>query len=343
MELVELDALLAEADFITIHTPLTEKTRGLLGAAEFAKMKPAARLINCARGGIVDEAALVKALNDGRLAGAALDVFEQEPLPPDSPLRSAHNVILTPHLGASTEEAQLKVAEAIARQIVAFFQSGRIQYAVNLSVTLTPELEPFAGLAETLGRLLSQLVSGPPQHMTCSARGKIASGDTHALSIFALQGLLSNWQEQPVNLVNAPLVAEERGIAVTEEKSLESRDFASVVRLEVRNSRATNAAAGTVFEGREPRIVSINGFTIDLKPEGIILVMFYPDRPGMVGRFGTLLGDAGINIAGMDVGRKERRGRACVALSVDDPVPPAVLERLRACVGDSGQAFLVHL
>ena len=343
VELLELDALLERSDFVTIHTPLTDKTRGLIGAAALAKMKPSCRLINCARGGIVDEAALVEALNNGRLAGAALDVFDAEPLPKDSPLRSARNIILTPHLGASTEEAQIKVAEAIARQIGAFFKEGKIQYAVNLSVTLTPELEPFAKLSETLGRLLSQILSGPPQSLTCSARGRIASGDTHALAVFALQGLLSHWREQSVNLVNAPLVAEERGIAVTEEKSLESADFASVVRLEVKGPRATHSAAGTVFEGREPRIISIDGFTVDLKPEGTVLVMFYPDRPGMVGKFGTILGNAGINIAGMDVGRRERRGRACVALSVDDPVPRPVLEQIRACTGPDGEAHLVEL
>ena len=343
VEMLGLDALLERSDFITIHTPLTEKTRGLIGAAEIAKMKPSCRLINCARGGIVDEAALLEALNNGRLAGAALDVFDAEPLPKDSPLRSAKNIILTPHLGASTEEAQIKVAEAIARQIAAFFKEGKIQYAVNLSVTLTPELEPFAKLSETLGRLLSQILSGPPQSVTCSARGRIAQGDTHALAVFGLQGLLSHWREQSVNLVNAALVAEERGIAVTEEKSLESADFASVVRLEVKGPRATLSAGGTVFEGREPRIIAIDGFTVALKPEGTVLVLFYRDRPGMVGKFGTILGNAGINIAGMDVGRREKRGRACVALSVDDPVPAPVLEQIRACTGPDGEAHLVQL
>jgi D-3-phosphoglycerate dehydrogenase len=306
-------------------------------------MKPTARLINCARGGIVDESALVAALKQGRLAGAALDVFEQEPLPKDSPLRTAPNVILTPHLGASTEEAQSKVAEQIAQQIAAFFREGRIQDAVNLSVTLTPEIEPFANLSQTLGRLLSQMLTRPPQRLNVSARGKIALGDVHAVSVFALQGLLSNWQETSVNLVNAPLVAAERGITVSEEKSLDSPDYASLVRLEIRTAATVHSAAGTVFEGREPRIVEIDGFGIDLKPEGIMLVMFYPDQPGMVGKFGTILGNARINIAGMDVGRKEKRGRACVALSVDDPVPEPVLREIRACTGQGGEAFLVNL
>jgi len=342
VETVAFDSLLAQADFITIHTPLTDRTRGLLNAAAFAKMKPAARVINCARGGIVDEADLVAALKAGRIAGAALDVFEQEPLPEDSPLRDAPNIILTPHLGASTEEAQIKVAEAIAHQFAAFFNEGKIQHALNLTVTLTPELEPFAGLTETLGRFLSQVLSSPPQRLTCAVRGKIAAGDTRALSVSALQGLLSHWHDQSVNLINAPLVAEERGITVTEEKSLDTKDYTNLVRLKVETAEGVLSVAGTVFEGREPRIVEIDGFGVDLKPEGIVLLLFYPDQPGMVGKFGTILGNADINIAGMDLGRKEKRGRACIALSVDDPVPPEVLEEIRTATV-TGEVFLVRL
>ena len=335
------DELLARADFITLHTPLTDETRGMIGSEAFNKMKSSALLINCARGGIVDEAALVSALKEGKLAGAAVDVFEKEPLPEDSPLRSAPNLILTPHLGASTAEAQVKVAEAIGRQVVAFFNEGKIQNAVNLSVTLTPELEPFAGLAATLGRLLSQLLSNPPQAMKCIVRGKIAGGETRALGVSALRGLLSNW-DQDVNLVNAPLVAEERGIAVADETSLDSPDYANLVRVEVSTAGGVRSVSGTVFEGREPRIVEVDGFNLELRPGGVLLVLFYPDKPGMVGKFGTILGEAGINIASMDVGRKEKRGRACIALSLDDPVPPAVLEKIAECTG-TGEAYLVRL
>ena len=337
----ELDELLARADFITLHTPLTEKTRGLIGEAAFEKMKPSARLVNCARGGIVDEVALCRALEEGKIAGAALDVFEKEPLPEDSPLRSAPNLTLTPHLGASTAEAQVKVAEAIAHQVAAFFKEGKIQNAVNLSVTLTPELEPFANLAATLGRLVAQLLSNPPLRMKCTVRGKIAGGETRALCVSALQGLLSNWVRS-INLVNAPLVAEERGITVSEETSLDSPDYANLVRVEVDTGKRVHSAAGTVFEGREPRIAEVDGFDLDLKPGGIMLVMFYPDKPGMVGKFGTILGNARINIAGMDVGRKEKRGRACMALCLDDPVPPDVIAEITACT-DSGEAYLVNL
>lgn len=343
VELVDFDSLLAKSDIVTIHTPLTDETRGLLGAAAFSKMKKGARLVNCARGGIVDEAALVKALEEGKLAGAALDVFEKEPLPADSPLRNAPHLILTPHLGASTEEAQVKVSEDIARQIVAFFKEGKIQSAVNLSVTLVPELEPYAGLAETLGRMASQLMTQPPQKITCSVRGRIAAMDTHALSIYALKGLFANWQGRDVNLVNASLVAQERGLTLMEDKSLESPSYANLVRIEIQMDKIAHSVSGTVFEGREVRVVDIDGFPVDINPEGNMLVMFYSDRPGMVGKFGTILGNAKINIAGMDVGRKEKHGRACIALSVDDPVPANVLEEIRKSTGEGGEVFVVRM
>ena len=340
VEPVNLDDLLKRSDFISIHTPLTDQTRGIINAEALAKLKPTARLVNCARGGIVDEAALIKALQDKKLAGAAFDVFCEEPLPADHPLRKAPNLILTPHLGASTEEAQLKVSEAIARQLVAFFTEGKIQYAVNLSVTLTREIEPFADLAKMMGRLVSQMMTKPPLKLTCSAQGRLAAEDTHALTVFALQGLLAAWHDQPLNLVNAPLVAEERGIAISEQKAFESRDYASLVRVEVETDGARHTVAGTVLEG-QPRITEIDGYTVDLKPERFLLVLFYPDRPGMVGKFGTILGDADINIAGMDVGRKEKFGKACVALTLDDPVPAAVLDKIRKVTG-TGEAYLVN-
>ena len=342
VEMAELDEIVARADFITVHTPLTDTTHDLLNAEAFARMKPGVRIVNCARGGIVNEADLVEALKSGQVAGAALDVFEQEPLPEDSPLRSAPNLILTPHLGASTKEAQTKVAEAIARQFVAFFRDGKIMHALNLSVTLTPEIEPFADLARTLGSMLSQIVTKPPQRLSCSVRGRIAAEDTHALAVSALQGLLSHWHDQMVNLVNAPIVAEERGLALTEERSLDSPTFANLVRISVETAEGTLTVAGTVFEGREPRIVEVEGFAVDIRPEGYMIILFYPDQPGMVGKFGTILGNAGINIAGMDVGRKEKRGRACVALSVDEPVPADVLQELLASTG-GGEAYLVRL
>jgi D-3-phosphoglycerate dehydrogenase len=269
-----------------------------------------------------------------------MDVFVQEPLREDSPLRSAPNVILTPHLGASTAEAQVKVAEAIARQVVAFFSEGKILHAINLAVALTPELEPFAELSRMLGGMVSQTLAGPPESMKCIVRGKLASGDVHSLTVCALQGLLMNWHDETVNMVNAPIVAEERGISVTEEKSFDAIGYANLLRLEVKTNKGMHRAAGTVFEDRVLRLVEIDGFEIEIRPSGHLIMLFYPDKPGMVGKFGTILGNAGINIANMDVGRKEKRGRACVVLSVDEHVPPAILEQLKACT-DSGEAYLI--
>lgn len=339
--LADLDTVFANADFLSLHTPLTEKTRNLLNAETLAKMKPTACLINCARGGIVDEGALVTALEEGKLAGAALDVFETEPLPEDSPLRTAPNCILTPHLGASTQEAQVKVAEAIAKQTAAFFREGRIQHALNLGVTLTREIEPFAELARTMGHFVSQMLDAPPTALKCIARGKLARHDTQALTVAAIQGLLMNWHDQMVNMVNAPLVAEERGLSVSEEKSRDSEDYINLLRLEVQTDNGMHTVAGTVLEDREPRFVEIDGFELEIRPRDHVIMLFYKDKPGMVGRFGTLLGEAGINIGSMDVGRKEKRGRACVVLSVDDPVPPEVLEALRACT-EAGSAYLIE-
>ena len=341
IELADLDRVLAKADFLSLHTPLTEKTRGLINAENLAKMKPTARLVNCARGGIVDEAALIDALQSGRLAAAAMDVFATEPLPGDSPLRSAPNLILTPHLGASTEEAQAKVAEDIARQAAAFFTEGKIQHAVNLSVTLTPEIQPFADLARTMGHFVSQMLAAPPVSLRCFTRGKLAAGDTQPLTVSALQGLLMSWHDQLVNMVNAPIVAEERGLTVTEEKSLTSPGYANLFRIEVRTEETVHTLAGTVFEGRQARLVEVDGFEMDIRPGGPVLVLFYPDRPGMVGKFGTILGNANINIASMDVGREQKHGRACVVLAVDDPVKPELLSEIRQATG-GGEAFLVE-
>jgi D-3-phosphoglycerate dehydrogenase / 2-oxoglutarate reductase len=342
VELADLDGVLGRADFLTIHTPLTDKTRNLLNADAIAKMKDGARLVNCARGGIVDEAALIKALEDGKLAGAAMDVFATEPMPEDDPLRNAPNIILTPHLGASTAEAQVKVAEAIAQQAVAFFVDGKIQNALNMGVALTPELEPFANLASRLGQILSQLVSAPPESVRCIVRGKLAEGDVGALTVSALQGLLMSWQDTTVNMVNAPLLAEERGLSITEEKSGDTAGYINLIRLVAVTDKGEHSVAGTVFEGREQRVVELEGYEMDIRPRGTILIMDYPDKPGMIGKFGTILGNAGINIASMDVGRKEKHGQACVALSLDDSVPEDVLATVLAAT-DGGSARLVEV
>jgi len=334
VEGVELDDLLARADLVTIHVPLNDATRGLIGAEEFEKMKPTARLVNCARGGVVDEDALVKALEGGQIAGAAVDVYAKEPLPGESPLRGAPNIILTPHLGASTAEAQEKVSEDLARQFVDYFTTGKIMNPVNLAVTMQPHLVPFAGLAESLGSFASQMVRSGITGVEVGCYGEVgrSAEDGHVIAVSALQGVLGRLVDETVNLVNVSVVAASRGIELNERRSESARTFRNTVVVKVSGNGRERSVAGALFEGREARIVQIDDFDIDVRPAPWMLFMAYPDRPGMVGRFGTLLGEANINIAGMSVGRREKSGLAVVVLTVDDPVPDDVLERIRSAV-----------
>jgi D-3-phosphoglycerate dehydrogenase len=333
--LADLDSLLAEADFVTLHVPLSDSTRGLIGEPELARMKPTARLVNCSRGGVVDEAALAKALREKRIAGAALDVFGTEPLPQESPLRGAPGIVLTPHLGASTAEAQEKVAEDLARQFVEYFRNDRVVNAVNQSVALGSHLTPFAELAEGLGRFVSQLGPGGVSKVEVGCYGEVGSSpeDAHVLSVFALQGVLSGMVDERVNLVNVSHVARARGIELDERRADTARTFRNLVSVQVSSGKGARSVAGTLFDGREARLVQIDGFDIDVRPAPWMLIATYPDRPGVVGRFGTALGEAGINIGGMAVGRRERAGTAMLAVTVDDPVPEAVLGKLRRAVG----------
>lgn len=330
----DLDSLLKESDFLTIHVPLNDATRGMIGARELGLVKPGARLVNCARGGIVDEEALIKALKSGRLAGAAVDVFEKEPLPADHLLRSLPNVVLTPHLGASTAEAQEKVAEDLARQFVDFFSRGEIRNPVNVEVTLKPRLAPFVRLAETLGRFAAQLAPGPITRVECGCYGEVGKSaeDAHVVSVSALQGVLARVTDVRVNLVNVGRVAASRGIELSERRAETARNYKNVVAVKVLADSAEHTVVGTMFEGSGSRIVEIDDLDIDLRPAPWMLVMFYPDRPGMVGKFGSILGAANINIAGMAVGRREKRGKAVVVVTVDDPVPDDVVETIRKTV-----------
>jgi D-3-phosphoglycerate dehydrogenase / 2-oxoglutarate reductase len=319
-----LEDLLKRSDFVTVHSPLTPETKGLINADKLKLMKKSARIINAARGGIVNEVALYDALKNGTIAGAALDVFEAEPLPADSPLRTLESVTLTPHLGASTEEAQERVAEDIARQFVEFFRDGLIRNAVNLAVVLNPKIAAYARLAEMLGGMSAQMAKGPISSVKVGVYGGLC----------ALKGLLARTSSDPVTLVNATSIAEARGITLSEHKSEQSRNYANmlVVSAETQAGGGEHTIAGTCFDGQEGRIVRIDDFDIDLKPAPTILLMFYPDRPGMVGKIGTILGEADINIANMAVGRREKRGQAVVALTLDDVVTPQVLEHIRQAI-----------
>jgi D-3-phosphoglycerate dehydrogenase len=332
VELVSLDELYSRADFISLHTPLTPETRGLIGKSALARMKPGVRLVNCARGGIIDEAALADAIRTGHVAGAALDVFEKEPPPKDHPLLQLEQVICTPHLGASTGEAQVNVAVAIAQQVADFLCRGVIQNAVNVP-SLSPEvlrvLRPYLLLAEKLGALQAQLLTEPAVELTVQASGEVAERELRSLAAAVLRGLLGHLLESTVNYVNAPAIARERGIKVIEARAPETSDYLNAIAVQVRTAGRTNVVEGAVFGADTVRITKIDGFRMEAVPEGHILMLHNRDVPGVVGRVGTLLGEQGINIAGIELGRERVGGMALSLIHVDDPVSREVLEKLR--------------
>jgi len=332
VELATLDELYARADFITVHTPLTKETRGLIGAAAFAKMKKGVRVINCARGGIVDEEALLHALDSGKVAGAALDVFVQEPPPPTHPLLQHAQVICTPHLGAATDEAQINVAIAIADQVASFLTRGVIQNAVNFPA-LTPKmveiLQPYLVLGEKLGSFLAQITAEAPLEVQVEYSGEIVEYDSAPATAAVLRGLLSPFLKSAVNYVNAPHLARERGIRIVESRSSRPSDFLNSVVVRVVGATSANVVGGAVFSNKAVRLVRVNDFYLEAVPEGYILVLHNRDVPGVVGAVGTLLGRRGINIAGLELGRERVGGMAISLIHVDGQVPPEILAELR--------------
>jgi D-3-phosphoglycerate dehydrogenase len=332
-EVVELDQLLERADVISIHIPLTAETRGFLGPAEFARMKPGVRIINCARGGVVGELALLEAIRAGGVAGAALDVFEQEPLPPDHPLLELEQVIVTPHLAASTEEAQSRVALAIAQQVADVLVRGVVRNAVNVpsvDAETLKELRPYLGLAEKMGSFLAQLGEGRMMRVRLEYAGEVAGLATSVLTVAFLKGLLGVILGGNVSDVNAPYLARARGIKVVETSTAESEDYASLLAAELETDKETWRVAGTLFHRREPRLVRIDGYPLEAVASGWMLVFSNLDVPGVIGRIGTLCGRHEINIAGMQLGRERRGGRAVSILNLDDPIPEAILREIRA-------------
>jgi len=331
VELVELQELYQRADFITIHTPLTPDTYHLIDARAIATMKPGVRIINCARGGIIDESALYDALQTGKVAGAALDVFEQEPNT-TSPLLGLNNFICTPHLGASSEEAQENVSIEIAQQIIDYLERGIIRNAVN-APSMDPELyrvlQPFLTLSEKLGRIASQLAEGRTQEIRIDYRGEIASYDAAPLTAAVVKGALDHFMEDAVNYVNALTLAKGRSIRIVESKVLEEADYTSLITVTVKGDRSTSEVAGTLFSRREPRVVRIDEFRLEAIPEGYLLIFSNLDVPGVIGTIGTLLGKNNVNIAGMQLGRERPGGRAVSVVNVDSPVPPHVMEEIR--------------
>lgn len=332
VEPVSLDEIFARSDFITVHVPLTNETRGLIDRKAIAKMKKGVRIINCARGGIVDEKDLAEALKEGKVAGAALDVYVDEPPPPDQPLIKMDQVITTPHLGASTDEAQLNVAIAVAEQMVDFLARGIIRYAVNVP-SVSPELlkvlRPYLTLGEKLGSLQVQMLATLPQEVHVEYGGEVTQYDVAPLTLAVLKGILTPMMESSVNYVNAPVVARERGIKVVESKSSRASDFASSITVKVKTKQKELEVEGAIFGNNNPRIVRINSFYLEAVPEGYILILNNRDVPGVIGAVGTLLGQKGINIASMELGREKAGGMAISFFHVDDAVPKETLEALR--------------
>jgi D-3-phosphoglycerate dehydrogenase len=345
VELVSLEEIFARSDFITVHTPLTDDTRGIVGADAFRKMKPGVRVINCARGGIVDEQALCDALASGKVAGAALDVFVEEPPPKDHPLLKLDSVIATPHLGAATGEAQVQVAVDIAHQVSEFLLEGTIRNAVNIPAVSPKELEvlgPHLSLGEKLGRLSAQLISQAPTEVTVSFGGEAANLKADAVIASVLKGLMSGFLAEDLNVVNAPFIARERGIRVTEQRSREVSDYVNSLTVIVRTAAGQHEVSGAVLSNRAVRLTRIDGFLVEAVPEGYFLMLHNRDVPGVVGAVGTILGEAGINIGGLELGRDRIGGTALSLVEVDSPVPPATLEKLKT-VGAITSASLLKL
>jgi len=332
VELVPLKQLLKESDFITLHVPLTESTEVLIGAKELAQVKPGVRIINTARGGLIDEAALVKAVRENRVAGAAFDVFTKEPLT-DSILFGEDNIIVTPHLGASTTEAQAMVAKDVAEQIIAVFKGQPAKYAVNasfISAETLSVLAPFITAASTTGRLLSQLVEGQMSSIQIKYDGEIANYDTNALKAAVLGGVLEGISEERVNLVNANIVAARRGLTVVEQKEVFCENYASLITAAVTTNTGVTTVASTVMRA-ETHIVRVNEYWIDIVPdEGYFLFSDHQDRPGLIGAVGKITGDANINISYMHVGRLKLRGQALMILALDEPLPEAQQQEMLA-------------
>jgi D-3-phosphoglycerate dehydrogenase / 2-oxoglutarate reductase len=331
VEKVDLEALLRRSDFITLHTPLTEKTRNVINADTLKLTKKTLRLINCARGGLVDEAALYEALSSGRIAGAALDVFAAEPAN-DSPLFGLPNVVCTPHLGASTTEAQENVALQIAEQMSDYLIRGAITNAVNfpsISAEEAPKLKPFVALAEKLGSFAGQLTETGIKRVQISYEGTVAQMNTRALTSAAIAGLLRPML-QDINVVSAPTVAKDRGIAVEETRRNAEGDYESLITLTVTTEGQSRHVSGTVYADGRPRIVNIKGIRVDAEFGPSMIYITNLDKPGFIGKFSSMLGDAGINIATFHVGREAPGGNAVALIEIDGELPADVLAKVRA-------------
>jgi len=328
---VGLDDLIKTSDFITFHIPLTNETRNLINAKTIGMMKKGVRIINASRGGIIDEQALYDALKSGKVASAALDVFEKEP-PGGSPLLELDNFICTPHLGASTEDAQENVAIAVSSQIVDYLLHGTIRHAVNfpsVSADVLPVIQPYINLAERLGNFLSQMFEGGIEGIIIEYRGEVAGLALEPITVAALKGILNPILEETVNFINAPLIAKERGITVKEMTTGDAGNYHSMMVIKIKSGPKESTVTGVLYGKKDPRIIAINGFPVEVVPEGEMLVLSNIDKPGVIGNIGTVLARHEINIARMQFGREKKGGKSISVVSVDAPVSKEVLSKIK--------------
>ena len=332
IEVVELAGLLGRADYISVHAPLTDETRHIISDKEISLMKDGVRLINCARGGIIDEAALLKGLDSGKVSGAALDVFEKEPPDFSSGLLKHKNVVVTPHLGASTEEAQVNVAIEVCQSVRDALLGKGIRNAANfpcLPAEVCQALQPYLNLGEKLGLLAGQLFEGRIRQIKIHYTGEIIKNDLSSLTLAIIKGVLSPVLQETVNYINAKGLAKERGIKIFESKSEKEEDFTNLISLELDIEGASHSVAGTLFTNNEPRIVNVDGLYVEAIPQGYMLFLENWDKPGVIGSLGTLLGKNKINIAGMTFGRDKPAGKAVSALNIDSPVSAKIIDEIK--------------
>lgn len=343
IHLTDFETVLKESDFITFHVPLTKKSFHLIGKNEIKLMKDGVILINCARGGILDEQALYDALISGKVTACALDVFENEP-PFDSPLLGLPNVIATPHLGASTAEAQVCVAVDVAKDVARALKGEMVSNPVNMVHVRTEQfyaVKPYIFLAEKMGDMYSQMRNGRISEVEMIYTGKAEKLDIKPITTAGIKGLLSNFLQYPANMVNAPLIARERGIRIIEKKISSDPDVIGSITMKVISDKGTGSISGTVIGKEDARITAIDEYNIDLTPSGFVLITFHRDMPGIVGKVGTLLGKNDINIAYMQVGRKSFRGEALMALGVDEDLPDEIMDEIRK-TEDMANAVLIR-
>jgi len=331
----DLGELCKRADYITVHVPKSPETLGMIGREQFALMKPTVRLINTARGGIIDPEALLEALEAGKIAGAALDVWTREPpeTEAEKSLIRHPNVLAVPHLGASTEEAQDQVALDAARQLVEALRGGQVRNAINapgFDKAIPEELRPYSELAARMGTILVSITPGAPRKVEVVYRGRIADMNVAPITTHLLVGLLQPHMEQNVNVINAPVLADQRGFEVQQVTSLKVKEFTNLMEVTIHTDQMKRTAVGTIFGNRFPRVISIDGFRMELKPEGHVLIIANDDKPGVVGKYGSILGANNINIADMTFARKLKPPKAVVGISLDSEPSKAVLDEIRA-------------